>query len=429
MDTLNAAMVEWTDVSRRMRHKWFMKLLYLTPHKIWPLTSGNRLRNYHLARQLAMHGSVTLVEMCYAGEEGSRPPDDCGFDQVIRLEKSVGYSAAKLIRGMVGPTPLTLLNYYEPRLASQLATILGRGRFNAVHFGGFHVSSYFSVGEAAPGCPTILIDWHNVESELMKRYSETTRSWPRRLVAQRTATLLERSELQLLERCRTHTVASEREREKLISRSPSATVRVIPNGVDTRYFSPTEIAETPSTMPSGSDRNLLFVGSMDYHANINAVLWFARNVWPEIARRHSDLRFVIVGRDPAPAVRELKSERILVTGTVDDVRPYYRSALAVVVPLRVGSGTRLKILEAMAAEVPIISTKLGAEGLDVTDNVHLLIADSGPDLIAAMDHLRSSPETRSRLAREARALVTRRYDWSVVGAGLYAVYRDLMKSP
>src|ERR1700731_4874449 len=106
-----------------------MKLLYLAPHKIWPLTSGNRLRNYHLARRLAAHASVTLVEMCYAGAQTSRPPDDCGFSNIIRLHNSLGYTAGKLIRGMGGPTPLTLLNYFEPVLASQLATILERGKF------------------------------------------------------------------------------------------------------------------------------------------------------------------------------------------------------------------------------------------------------------------------------------------------------------
>lgn len=404
-----------------------MKLLYLAPHKIWPLTSGNRLRNYHLARQLAARGSVTLVEMCYAGEQASRPPDDCRFEQIISLDKCVGYTAGKLFRGMLGPTPLTLLNYFEPRLASQLAIILERGQFNAVHLGGFHVSTYLSVGEAASMRPTILADWHNIESELMKRYSENTRNWPRRLIATRTATLLERSELRLLERCRTHTVASERERKKLLSRNPSATVRVIPNGVDARYFSPAEIAKVRwNAGASALNRSLLFVGSMDYHANIDAVSWFARDVWPEIARKHSDLKFVIAGRDPAPEVQKLASDRILVTGTIEDVRPYYGTAQAVIVPLRVGSGTRLKILEAMAAGVPIVSTRLGAEGIDVTDNVHLLIADNGAELISAINYLFSSLEIRSRLVQAARDQVINLYDWSVVGKDLFSIYVDLL---
>jgi sugar transferase (PEP-CTERM/EpsH1 system associated) len=405
-----------------------MKLLFLVPHKIWPLTSGNRLRNYHLARQLATHASVTLVEMCYAGEPTSTPPDDSGFSYVIRLNKSVGYTAGKFIRGIVGPTPVTLLNYFEPRLASQLATIFERGQFNAVHLGGFHVSPYFSVAEAASARPAILVDWHNIESELMKRYSEAARSWPRRLVAQRTATLLERSELRMLERCRMHTVASERERDKLLSHNSSATVRVIPNAVDLRYFSGTAIPHAPTVMPSPSNRNLLFVGSMDYHANIDAVIWFAQDVWPVIAHKYPDLKFVIVGRDPALEVRNLQSDRIRVTGTVEDVRPYYAAAQAVIVPLRVGSGTRLKILEAMAAGVPIVSTRLGAEGIDVTHDVQLLLADNGSELISAIDALFSSRELRDRLTRAARDRVKSTYDWSVVGKELFSIYVDLLST-
>src|SRR6202034_3746319 len=122
-----------------------------------------------------------------------------------------------------------------------------------------------------------------------------------------------------------------------------------------------------------SKSTILFVGSMDYHANIDAMTWFTRTAWPEIARARADLRLVIVGRDPAPEVRALASDRIRVTGTVEDVRPYYASALAAVVPLRSGSGTRLKIFEAMAAGVPIVSTRLGAEGIDAQNLVHFFL--------------------------------------------------------
>ena len=114
------------------------------------------------------------------------------------------------------------------------------------------------------------------------------------------------------------------------------------------------------------------------------------------------------------------------TGTVEDVRPYYAAAQAVIVPLRVGSGTRLKILEAMAAGVPIVSTRLGAEGIEVTDNVHLLIANTGPELISAIDKLFASPETRNRLVQAARDRVKSRYDWSIVGQALFSIYVDLL---
>src|SRR5208282_5448747 len=134
-----------------------------------------------------------------------------------------------------------------------------------------------------------------------------------------------------------------REREKLQARVPTANIHVVPNGVDVPYYSISPAARN----------QLLFVGSMDYSANIDAVLWFAGEVWPEISRRHPNLSFVIAGREPAPQVRALAaSDRIVVTGSVADIRPFYAGALAALAPLRVGSGTRLKILEAMAAGVP-----------------------------------------------------------------------------
>jgi len=167
---------------------------------------------------------------------------------------------------------------------------------------------------------------------------------------------------------------------------------------------------------------------MDYHANIDAVTWFSRTAWPDIARNHSDLELTIVGRDPAPEVRALASDRIRVTGTVDDVRPYYSSAVAAVVPLRCGSGTRIKILEAMAAGVPVVSTRLGAEGIDVEHNVHILLADSGPEIAAAVHRVASSAETRNRILQAARALVCRAYDWSVIGKRLYGIHADLAES-
>jgi glycosyltransferase involved in cell wall biosynthesis len=137
---------------------------------------------------------------------------------------------------------------------------------------------------------------------------------------------------------------------------------------------------------------------------------------------------VIVGRDPAPAIRALASARICVTGTVADVRPFYDAAIAAVAPMHSGSGTRLKILEAMAAGVPVVSTRLGAEGIDVENDVQILLAETGPELVAAVDRVVTSTETRERLAAAARALVAQAYDWSVVGERLYRIHRGVMEA-
>jgi glycosyltransferase involved in cell wall biosynthesis len=220
-------------------------------------------------------------------------------------------------------------------------------------------------------------------------------------------------------------VTSERERQKLLARRPGANIQVIPNGVDTGFYTAAKLAEACHQCgQSDLKPTILFVGLMDYHANIDAVIWFSRKAWPEIARTHPDLQFTIVGRDPTPEVRALASDRIHVTGTVDDVRPFFKSAVAAVVPLRSGSGTRLKILESMAASVPVVSTQLGAEGIDVEHDVHILLADSAPEIAAAVHRIASSAEVRARLSQAARTLVCRVYDWSNIGEQLYRIHYD-----
>jgi glycosyltransferase involved in cell wall biosynthesis len=166
---------------------------------------------------------------------------------------------------------------------------------------------------------------------------------------------------------------------------------------------------------------------MDYHANIDGAISFSRNVWPGIHQRKPDLTFTIVGRDPSPAVRELESlPGIEVTGTVDDVRPYYRQAIAAIVPLNVGGGSRLKILEAMAAGVPVISTPLGAEGLEVSDNKNILIADTNEGMVEAIINLVEGPAKRKQLSDAGRVFVSDRYDWSTIGANLFETYQHLL---
>lgn len=405
-----------------------MRLLYFATHQMWPLTSGNRLRDYHLARELAKRASVTFVEMCHPGEEPSTPPNDCVFDEIVSLKKRASNTPGKIVRGLAGPSPLAVLNYFDTKSADQLANLLAWGRFDTVQIEGIHLSRYLPVIQATPCRPAIVVDWQNIESELMWRYAKNATFWPKRVIARRTATLLQRSEMMLLEGGETHTVVSDREQQKLLGWCPSAHVNVIPNGVDTNFFSASHISDAQKNTQSDLRKpSILYVGSMDYHANIDGVTWFAGEIWPEIAEKHPELEFVIVGRRPSGTVRALASQRIRVTGTVEDVRPFYASAVAVVVPLRVGSGTRLKILEAMAAGVPVVSTRLGAEGIDAIPNLHLLLAENRAEMVAAINQM-ADPQSRSQLVLAAREFVANRYDWTLVGERLYQIHRKLAQT-
>jgi glycosyltransferase involved in cell wall biosynthesis len=214
-----------------------------------------------------------------------------------------------------------------------------------------------------------------------------------------------------------HVTVSERDRQALTRFGAAVPVVVIENGVDIAKFSP--VADSQSGQ---RDRfRVVFVGAMDYHANVEAVTTFAMNAWPEIRRCLPHVVFTIVGRNPGPEIRSLgAAPGIEVTGTVPDVRPYYSEALVAVAPLRIAGGTRIKILEAMAAGVPVVSTARGAEGLVVDRGVHCLLAETAAEMSEAVVLLARDRVKAAQLASAGRDLVQRRYDWSVLGNTLAA---------
>lgn len=402
-----------------------MRVLYFSPRDCWPITSGARLRDFHLARQLALKGPLTYIG--FTGGEG-RPPGTVWRDRVdaaspfcansfeaILVRRASSYAPLNLVRGWLGPTPIGVLNYTSATMMNEIERLLREQSFDAIQIEGVHLFAYVRrIRRLAPRA-RLISDWHNIESELLARYSANAPNWPRRLYARRTTGLLRRLERQLLQLCDAHTVCSERERSLLLERVPEARIEVVGNGVDVEFFS-----KTPE---NAARRDLLFVGSMDYHANIDAALYFAHEIWPAVRARRPEFHFVIAGSRPAEPILALGNQPgITVTGTVDDVRPYYGSAAAVVVPVRVASGTRLKVLEAMAAGVPVLSTTLGAEGLTVTSGENIVIADSPAEMAAAAVALDpNSPEWR-KLAVHARELVKTRYDWSIMGETLRRLY-------
>jgi glycosyltransferase involved in cell wall biosynthesis len=344
------------------------------------------------------------------------------FENVIGVPRERGYTPGRVFKGLAGPLPLPVLNYFAPAVLDRFKNLLRTGSFDAVQLESVHLITYLDGIGTAKRRPKLLVDWHNIESELMSRYAEQAPPL-RKLVAHRTSNLLARTERKLLGTGEAHTVVSEREKQTLLQIEPAARVYVIPNGVDTSAF-----PKATSTAADANKRTLLFVGSMDYHANIDAVTWFVRGPWVELARRFPFLHFTIAGRQPSPAVQALASGRVHVTGTVGDLAAVYSEAFAVIVPLRVGGGTRLKILEAMAAGVPVISTRLGAEGIDARDGVHLMVADTAEQMLSALSALLSDEQLRASLIRDARRLVEQEYDWRILGQRLARIYTDVLFS-
>jgi hypothetical protein len=177
-----------------------------------------------------------------------------------------------------------------------------------------------------------------------------------------------------------------------------------PNGVDSDYFSPTNEPYDPTLIS--------FVGRMDYYPNQQCMLEFCASVWPRLRSLRSDLKLVIVGADPSPAIRQLGDlPGVTVTGSVPDVRPYLRGSALTVAPLRIARGTQNKILEAMALGIPVVTSRLAAGGVDAVVDEHLLAADTPEEQVAAILSILDRPDERARLARAGRARVLSHHAW------------------
>ena len=395
-----------------------MRILFLSPRQSWPAVSGAKLRDYFFAKALGERARLSYAFFSDRGGEAPTLKEYPFCERLTAIPAPAMYTPGKVLRGMFGRWPLPVVNYTSREMADAVREI-AREPFDFAHLDSMHMAGY---ADSIPGA-RIVYNWHNIESELMSRYAAGAPSLARRIYGELTARRLASLEKELLGSAFGHLVCSQREKDQLLDIVPGARIAVIENGVDAGAFS-------GITTGSGEERKrLIFVGSMSYHANIDAAVWFTRAIWPSIHRQFPELRLTLVGSNPAPAVMALQDGSVEVTGTVPSVVPYYEDALAAIVPLRSGAGTRLKILEAMAAGVPVISTTLGAEGLAVSPGENILIADCPEKWIESLKSVSEagSEARRDAIAAAGRELVRSRYDWEVLGTKLFATYRDWLE--
>jgi glycosyltransferase involved in cell wall biosynthesis len=279
-----------------------------------------------------------------------------------------------------------------------------------IHFDHVHAAQLLPEARAlAPRARTVM-DAHNVEAQVADRLAEVSR-WPLSMLLRRQAAAIARLETRTVRGLDAVLSCSELDAAAL-RRAGAREVHVVPNGV--------ELRQLPASLEPRD--TVAFVGSYDWRPNVDAAVVLAREIWPRVRQACPGLRLAVIGRKPPPLVRELAADDIDVTGRVDDVGPWLLRSFATAMPLRAGSGTRLKVLEAAAARVPIVATRLASEGLPFHDGTHLLHAETPEEFVAALVRLRREPALAGRLA-DAAWQVAQEYDWRRIGARLVELYR------
>jgi glycosyltransferase involved in cell wall biosynthesis len=309
---------------------------------------------------------------------------------------------AELAAGCWTSLPLSMLRYRSDTLLRLVETLTRRETFDAV------VCDFLAAAANIPELGSAVLFQHNVESTIWKRHTEHAASGWHRAYCHRQYQRMLRYEGEICRAAKKIVAVSGADADAMRSLYGASRVCSVPTGVDIEYFAP------PCAMPPRQD--LVFLGAMDWRPNIDGLQWFVANVLPLIRRRRPDCSLAIVGRQPSADVRKSAESdgRIHVTGTVDDVRPHLWESAVSIVPLRIGGGTRLKIYEAMAAKIPVVSTSVGAEGLDIRNGENIAIADSPQEFAARCLALLDDSCARRRMAANAWEMVAACYSWEVV---------------
>jgi sugar transferase (PEP-CTERM/EpsH1 system associated) len=394
-----------------------MKILFVTGNVPYPPTDGWKIRVFALVRHLANRHHVSVASFIRTTEDPQALDQLRMYCEEVRLiPRPSTYSAAKLVYGLIGRQPFSILNYADGRMAAVVREMTQRQRYDFIQAESIHMAQYcLGIG------PRTILDLHNIESLLMQRYAEQEANRWKAGYAFLTARKLTRYERLVCPRF-THCLTCSDEDQRLVNeRTGTTAITVVPNGVEVQAYDPSSSAET-------SIPRLVFIGRMDYHANVDGVRWFCREVLPDIQARRRVL-FQIVGGFPTEEVRRLaRPDQIEVTGFVSDVRPYLQSAAMVVVPLRVGGGTRLKILEALAMGKTVLSTRVGAEGIAAAPGEGIVQADDARQFAEEAVSLLQDRSRRAGIGAAGRRLAERHYDWSAIVQRLERLYDGLPHS-
>jgi polysaccharide biosynthesis protein PslH len=384
-----------------------MRCLFLTPFLPFPPRDGGRVRMFELMRGLAARHEVDLLSLGHADDEAIAGLTAAG----VRVVDVITPAAGALPRALARRTSVYHARYGSERFASALRARLRRHDYDVVQCEYAYMAQY-----RQPVSPAAwVLDQHNIEYQLNASMLRT-RGLAYRLYARRELRLRRAEEIAAF-RAVDHVLAvSDLDRDTIRRDAPGTAATVVPNGVALDEFLPAE------DRGSGA----VYVGKMDYQPNVDAVRWFCERVLPAVRARRPGFTLTIVGSRPTDGVRALaRMPGVTVTGEVPDTRPHLHRAAIVVVPVRAGGGTRLKVLEAFASGRAVVSTRLGCEGIAVADGEHLLLADDADAFAAAVLRLLDEPALRASLARSARELVEGRYGWDAIVERLDALYGTL----
>jgi polysaccharide biosynthesis protein PslH len=405
-----------------------LNILYVSQIPASPPRFGAQARVHGLMTQLAQRHDLTaatLIDDEFDADECRRAMRDY-CREVVMVPNPYGREGLTKrllqLRSLASTRSFERLRVTLPTLQQTLDRVLRATRFDVVNLE-FPYLCHYDLRQAPPGQkrPPLVVDAHDIAYDLVRQFAAGG-SLGRRLYAGANWRKLRREELAAYRGADGVCVCSAADERRLLDQVPGIRTAVIPNAADVEYYQPRP------TDPPPDGRTVVYFGLLSTIPNVDGVVHFVEDIWPRIAAADPEARCKIIGGRAPPSILALAGPRIELTGLVPDLRPHLAAAAVVVVPLRLGSGTRLKIVEAMAMGKAIVSTTLGAEGIEAVPGCDILVADGPAAFADAVLRLLAEPGLAARIGQSARQLAVERYGWSGAARALEGFYRRILET-
>lgn len=392
-------------------------ILMLTPYLPYPPVSGGRMRTYSLVKRLANDYDITLV--CFGR------PDEQQFDlgpmrefcELIVIDRAPSPSTLRAaLMSFTSIRPITMRLYRTSAMQKTIQRLLTERQFDVIHVESFYMLHNVPADNQVP----VLLSEPAIEYVAWWRHAKVARP-----LYQRPGIALEALKMRIFEprvwrRADMVGVMSPTDETLIQQAAPGVPTTPAPNGVDVEYFQPSDAPHQAA--------NAIFMGDYKYFPNTDGVMYFIHEIMPLIRAKRPDFTLTLLGKDPTPELHQLSAEvesGVIVTGLVDDTRPYLNKATVFVCPLRSGSGTRFKLMEALACGLPVVTTSVGCEGLDPVDGEHMLLADTPRAFADAVLSLIDDPTRAAKLARQGHEWVVQHHAWDRSAALVAEAYEKL----
>jgi len=391
-----------------------VNILFLAHRVPFPANKGEKIRTFNQVKYLTE--AENKISVCAPLEH----EEELAFFKELREQycHSVSFSALsnkliRLTRGLLSGKALSVANFYSANLQNQFDNMLIKGDYQTIICTSSAMAEYIYRSKALnilETKPQLLMDFMDLDSDKWQQYANTS-SWPMKWIYQREAKLLSEYEQKITCDFDCSFFIADAEVELFKSQvqdleKSSGKVHTLGNGMDTELFTPAEIK------PNNKAPVFLFTGVMDYKPNIDAVVWFVEKIWPAIINKFPAAKFIIAGMNPSAQVKALeKSSGIEVTGFVDDILPYYHQSDYFVAPFRLARGVQNKVLQAFACGLPVISTPMGAEGIDCIADESILIANNSDEFLTCIENLENNDVFYQRIKNNALNLINEHYSW------------------